>query len=82
MDKLPAVFSGMAVIFGLLLLTKYKENRSVKLAFYLSLFASGVTRIVFMKVPFPGAWIDIAVMLVFGIASLLEVWLLVRERTG
>lgn len=80
---LSVVFSGLAIIFGLLHLFKYKESKVVTLLFYLSLFGSGVSRIVSsLSEGVSPSWVDIGVAVVFGLGAILLIQLMVRERRG
>ncbi|MGI6663014.1 MAG: hypothetical protein ACOX4B_06005 [Bacillota bacterium] len=81
MTRLPLVFSGLAVLFGALMLFKFKENRIFSLLFYLSLCASGVSRMLVHRAQgLPVRFVDVGVTIVFGVASIGEVLLLRRER--
>lgn len=81
MTKLPAVFSGMAVLFGILMLVKFKENRLVALLFYLSLVGSGLSRIfIYRSLGRPVSFVDVGVVLIFGISAVGDFLILLRER--
>ncbi len=81
MDKLPLYFSGLAVILGVLMLIKFKENKVVALLFYLSLFGSGLSRmLIFVAEDRPVSIVDIGLVVIFGVASIGNVLLILRER--
>lgn len=81
MTKLPLVFSGLAVLFGLLVFFKFKGNRLLSLLFYASLFASGLSRALICLLEGQSVrFVDIGVMIVFGVAAIGELLLLLRER--
>lgn|GEM_PF-1409143 len=81
MTKLPLVFSGMAVVVGILMLVRFRQNRIFSLLFYLSLCLSGVSRMLVHRLQGqPVKFVDIGVSIVFGFAAIGEVLLLRRER--
>ncbi|HHY76132.1 MAG TPA: hypothetical protein GX500_05035 [Firmicutes bacterium] len=81
MSKLPMVFSGIAVVVGVLKLVKFKESRIFSLLFYLSLCLSGVSRaVLYMAQGREVKYVDIGLAIVFGTASIGEILLIRNER--
>jgi lipid-A-disaccharide synthase-like uncharacterized protein len=81
MARLPLFFSGMAVLLGVLMLLKFKESRLVALLFYLSLFGSGLSRmLLFLAEDRPVNIVDIGIMIIFGTAAIGNLLLILRER--
>lgn len=74
-------FSAFAAILGVLRVFLFKENRWVSLAFYLCLFATVVCTFVRGLVEESVIrWLDILLILVFGMGALLDTLFLIQAR--